>query len=177
MDIVKILLTSYLIVLPILLVNVLYYIDKISKENDKNKKTAEAMVPYTQTLNFEEDIKFLHHIMDFKCRYLEDFIIETKSQQHQAMLTDKLYRGTITHIVSEVDNALSPSYMQVMSKYFDEDELLYYISQYVTKRIMKLFNTINRSIINKDWISNLEAYVDNEYIKHTKEVNERRSKY
>lgn len=116
----------------------------------KYKKNFNNLLPLTNQMNFNEDIKPLMYFIDFKCKMAEKVIIETRKNSKKTILNDKYYNETIENITMEVMDGINENYIIMLyTKYFNEEGLKVFIVQNIVNRISTLINEINKNSLKQ----------------------------
>lgn len=100
-------------------------------------------------VNFEQDIVFLQYLIKFKIDMYRKFILSPMSETRSSVLTDDITDELQEEIIEAIYTSLSKSYKKTLSKYFTEEALLRYITEFVMSELTALvveqnYNNIKR---------------------------------
>lgn len=130
-----------------ILISFLYYFMK--KTNKKKIDIIKNNVIKKNTiLNFEKDLEFLFFLMEYKIKNAKTFVFDPMLLTHEnAIITESIMDDNTDRMVIEIINMITPDYMVVLSKYFTDETLLVFITEFIFKGISTYVIELNKKKI------------------------------
>ena len=100
-------------------------------------------------VDFEKDLVFLNYIINHKIQQHKLFILDPMRTSRSFLLREEDFEKYMHQIIDEVLESLSESYIKTMSKYFNEEGLIKYVTEMVMKQLTAITVEQNYNTIKK----------------------------
>jgi hypothetical protein len=114
----------------------------------KNEKKRKPVIP-PSPVNFENDVIFMHFMIDHKIKQVKSFKLGPARLASSAMITETEYTGYINEIIEGVMDSFSDNYLRTLMKYFTQESLVVYITELVMSEMTITSVDTNLKQLNK----------------------------